>query len=108
MVQEQKNKKHAVSNGRKTRSRKNCTQERAIDDVLAALRLSSSSSDEDSDSSQGHSGENNTMCPKCGIKYVDSSEEWIYCDGCDMWFNKKCTNIKRRVPKLFYCEKCAL
>ena len=105
LVEEQKN-KCAVNNERKTRSRKNCTQERAIDDVLAALCLSSSS-DEDSDSSQGDS-EDNTTCPKCGIRYADSLEEWICCDGCDKWFNKKCTNIKRRVPKVFYCEKCAL
>ena len=106
LVEEQK-KKCAMINGRKTRSSKNCTQERAIDDVLAALHLSSTSSDEDSDSSQGVS-EDNTTCPKCGIRYGDSLEEWICCDGCDMWFNKKCTNIKRRVPKVFYCDKCAL
>ena len=108
LVKEQKNKKRGVSIGKKTRSRKNCTQERAIDDVLAALHLSSNSSDEDSDSSQGDSGEDNATCPKCGIRYVDSSEKWICCDRCDKWFNKSCTNIKRRVPKVFHCEKCAL
>ena len=111
VVREEKRlkKKYAVvSSGRKTRSRKNCTQEKGIDDVIAALHLLSSSSDEDSDSSQGDSGEDNTMCPKCGIRYGDSSEKWICCDGCGMWFNKKCTNIKRRVPKVFYCKRCAI
>ena len=112
--------KRAMSSGRKTRPRKNSAQEKGCNDVIAALHLLSSASDEDGDSSQGDSGEDNnnsspddsgednTMCPKCGIRYGDSSEKWICCDGCGMWFNKKYTNIKRRVPKLFYCEKCAI
>ena len=98
-------KKRAVSSGRKTRSRKNSTQEKRIDDVIAALHLLSSSSDEDGDSSQGdsgedndssreNSGEDNTTCLKCGIRYGDSLEKWNCCDGCGMWFNKKCTNVK--------------
>ena len=106
---EKQKKRHAVKpvkSGRKTRSRKYCTQERAIDDVLASLHLSSSS-DEEGDSSEGDSGEDTTTCPKCGIRYVDSSEKWICCDGCNMWFNKKCTNIKGRMPKVFYCKTCA-
>ena len=50
-------------------------------------------SEEDKDeSSQEDSEEANTTCPKCGIRYGDSSEKWICCDGCGMWFNKKCTN----------------
>ena len=73
LFEEQKKKKRAVKpvkSGRKTRSR---TQGRAIDDVLASLHLSSSSdSDEDSDS-PGDS-EDNTTCPKCGIRYIDSPE----------------------------------
>ena len=113
-------KKCAVSSGRKTRSRKNSAQEKGCNDVIAALYLLSSSSNEDGDSSQGDSGEDNnnsspedsgednTMCPKWGIRYGNSSEKWICCDGCGMWFNKKCTYIKRRVPKLFYCERCAI
>ena len=49
---------------------KSSTQEKGIDDAMAALHLLSDSSDEDGDthSSQGDS-ENNTTCPKCGIKY---------------------------------------
>ena len=82
-------------------------RERAIDDVLASLHLSSSS-DEEGDSSEGDLGEDNITCPKCGIRYVDSSAKWICCDGCNMWFNKKCTIIKGRVPKVLYCETCAL
>jgi len=113
LVEKQK-KKPAVRNGRKTRSKKCVTQEKAIDDALATLHLSSSSidEDEDDDSSQGDSGEeleeDNATSPKCDISYFDSSEKWIQCDGCDMWFNKKCTNIKGRVPKEYYCETCAL
>ena len=83
-----------MSNGRKTRSKKCVTQEKAIDDYLATLRLSSSSTDEDDDSSQGDSGdsgeelEDNATYPKCSISYFDSSEKWIQCDECNMWFNK--------------------
>ena len=105
LLEEQKKKcaVKPVKRGRKTRSR---TQGRAIDDVLASLHLSSSSaSDEDGDS-PGDS-EDDTTCPKCGIKYVDSPEPWICCDSCDSWFKISCTNIKRRVPEVYYCETCA-
>jgi hypothetical protein len=92
---------------RSLRSRKNCAKEKAIDGALAALHLSSSSGvDSQGDSGEDSSDENNTTCPKCGIRYGDSSEKWICCDKCGMWFNKKCTNVKRRVPKVFYCETC--
>ena len=90
-----------------------------INDVITALYLLSSSSDEHGDSSQGESGDNdpssqedsgeeNTTCLKSGIRYDNSLEKWICYDGCGMWYNKKCTNIKRRVPKMFYCERCAI
>ena len=86
-AEKQLKKKCAVSSGRKIRSRKNSTQEKGCNDVIAALHLLSSSSVEDGDSSQGDSGEDNnncspedsgednTMCPKCGIRYGDSSEK---------------------------------
>ena len=96
-------KKNSARSGRKTRSRRNSTQEKGIDDVLAALHLLSSSSGED-DSSHNDSGEDNGIPSKkiqkkiIGIRYGDSSEKWICCDRCSMWFNKKCTGIKRRVP----------
>ena len=119
-AKKQLKKKRTVSNGRTTRSRKNSAQEKGCNDVIAALHLLSSLSNEDGDSSDGDSGEDNnnsspedsgednTMCPKCGIRYGDSTEKWICCDGCGMWFNKKCTNIKKRVPKMFYCERCTI
>ena len=101
-------KKNSARSGRKTRSRRNSAQEKGIDDVLAALHMLLSSSGED-DSSHKDSGEDNAVtCPKCGIRYGDSSEKWICCDRYGMWFNKKCTGIKRRVPKVFYCERCAM
>ena len=99
---------HCLGNGKKTRSKRNtCTQQRAstpIDEVLAAMQLSSDIDDEaecDSDSSK-----DDATCPKCGATYTDSTEKWICCDGCNMWFNKKCMNIKGRVPKFYYCESC--
>ena len=83
-------------------------QEKGIDDVLVALHLLSSLSGEDDsshidsgedngDSFQEDSEEDNVTCPKWGISYGHSSEKWICCDRCGMWFNKKCTGIKRRV-----------
>ena len=51
-------KKNSARSGRKTRLRRNSTQEKEIDDVLAALHLLSSSSGED-DSSHKDSGEDN-------------------------------------------------
>ena len=51
-------KKISARNGRKTRSRRNSTQEKGIDDVLAALHLLLSSSGED-DSSHKDLGEDN-------------------------------------------------
>ena len=109
-------KKNSARSGRKTRSRRNNTQEKGIDGVLAALHLLLSLSGEDDsshkdsgedngDSFQEDSEEDNVTCPKCGIRYGDSSEKWICCDRCGMWFNKNCTGIKRRV---FYCERCAM
>ena len=37
---------------------------------------------------QGDSGVDNTMFPKCGIRYGNSLEKWICCDGCGIWFYK--------------------
>ena len=105
LLEEQKKKRAVkpVKSGQKTRLR---TQGRAIDDVLASLHLSSSSDSDEDGGSPGDS-EDDTTCPKCGIRYVDSPEPWICCDSCDSWFNKSCTNIKRRVPEVYYCETCA-
>ena len=44
------------------------------------------------------------VCPKCGLIYPDDGG----CDGCNQWFNMKCTTIKskKHVPDVYYCEKC--
>ena len=81
------------------------TQE-GVDELLAALCLSSSSDEGESVQTKKDSKENTTY-PKCEVRYGDSSEKWVCCDGCGVWHNKKCTGLKRMVPKVFYCEKCA-
>ena len=57
--------------------KKNCSQEGAIDVVLAALHLSLSSTDKNGNSSRGDL-EDKTMCPKCGIRYADSIAKGMY------------------------------
>ena len=48
-----------------------------------------------------------TVCPKCGSIYEESDDLWVCCDGCDAWYDKKCTSIRgKRLPKRFYCDKC--
>ena len=93
--------------GKQTRSKK--TEKRTPTcDALAALQLSSSCDEDDSSQESETEDEDNTTCPKCGIRYGDSTEKWFACEGCNQWFNKKCTNIKRREPEYYYCEKCTL
>lgn len=52
--------------------------------------------------SDGSSDE--AVCPMCGLTY---SVFWICCDGCNQWFDIKCTTIKskKHVPDVYYCEK---
>ena len=61
---------------------------------LATDSAQGGESEEDNDdfSQPKDTEEDNTTCSKCGIRYGDSLEKWICCDGCGMWFNKKCTN----------------
>ena len=47
------------------------------------------SGEDNRDSVQEDSEEDNVTFPKCGIRYGNSLEKWIYCDRCGMWFNKK-------------------
>ena len=65
-----------MTSGKKTRLRRNSSQEKGIDVVIEGLHLLSSSSDEDGESSQGGTGEDidsdsqySTTFPKCGIRY---------------------------------------
>ena len=51
------------------------------------------------------------LCPKCGLSYLADKDEnnvWVECEGCEKWFDFKCTNIrsKRHLPGTFICEDC--
>ena len=49
------------------------------------------------------------VCPVCGAVYGEYDESiWICCDGCDCWFDLKCTSIqsKHHIPDFYYCESC--
>ena len=41
-------------------------------------------------------GESDAVCPKCGWVYSDDDGVWICCDGCDSWYDIRCTNIRSR------------
>ena len=62
-------------------------------------------SDENSHSDEE---EERATCPLCGLIYPDDGGFWICCDGCDDWFDLKCTDIKskRHVPDVYLCKKC--
>lgn len=36
-----------------------------------------------------------TICPKCGLVYSDSTDLWVCCDGCNQWFEFKCSSLRR-------------
>ena len=53
--------------------------------------------------------EDEAICPKCGAKYgAEPAAIWICCDGCENWFDLKCTSVrsKRSIPDFYYCESC--
>uniref|UniRef100_A0A1X7T9V7 PHD-type domain-containing protein n=1 Tax=Amphimedon queenslandica TaxID=400682 RepID=A0A1X7T9V7_AMPQE len=55
--------------------------------------------------------DDDTICPKCGLAYSadhDSSNLWICCDKCDVWFHLKCTIVKSKwtIPDTYFCEEC--
>jgi hypothetical protein len=51
-----------------------------------------------------------TVCPKCGLSYEDDDggKIWVCCDGCNRWYDMKCTNIRsrRKIPDMYLCEQC--
>ena len=115
LAKEQKKKERAEKTakrqrGKQTRSKKVTQTEKRTPtcDALADLQLSSSCDEDDSSQESETEDEDNTTCPKCGVRYGDSTEKWFACEGCNQWFNQKCTNIKRREPEYYYCEKCTL
>ncbi len=79
------------------RTRKQIRVEKMFEDLTV--------SDTESSSEDGAA----TVCPKCGAVYGDEDKLfWICCDGCDCWFDLKCTSVpsKHHVSDLYFCESC--
>ena len=43
------------------------------------------------------------LCPLCSLLYPDAGGLLIGCDGCDAWFDIKCTEDS--IPECYYCRK---
>ena len=68
-----------------------------VEDTLQDLTIHSDSfEDEDED---------RAICPICSLVYPDDGRFWIACDGCNDWFDLKCTDVEdeERVPDTYYC-----
>ena len=65
---------------------------------LSELQIADSSSDTKSDAA----------CPKCGLLYSEIGGLWVFCEGCNQWFDIKCTAIKKKqlIPEHFFCTYC--
>ena len=51
--------------------------------------------------------ESEAECPKCGLIYGETEDEWICCDLCDTWLDLKCANVtKTNIPEEYYCSDC--
>ena len=110
-------KRKVKKTNQETVSRKQAGKEKASSPVhqFAEMQLSSDENSSDADDTIQFSSDDNsseaedTVCPKCGLVFADSGGLWVCCDGCNQWFDIKCTNIKRRrVPEFYYCEDCSL
>ena len=46
--------------------------------------------------------------PICSLVYLDDGGFWIACDGCNDWFDLKCTDVEdaEHVPDTYYCLNC--
>ena len=83
----------AKAMGKRTR------ENEAVEDLLAGIQLS--------DDIAKESSEEDAICPNCGLMYSADDGIWICCDGCDSWYDLKCTNIRgRNISDTFYCENC--
>ena len=98
--EEEKKKKRATEKElRKTKEQLRAIDKvTAIGELLEELELSSDTSNDESDA----------VCPMCGRVYSDDNGIWICCDGCNSWFDIKCTNIRsrRNIPDTYLCENC--
>ncbi len=101
LLKERRAKEAVKKTNQETVSKKKAGKEKPSSPVHQLLAEMQLSSDDSSSESQ------DTICPKCGLVYADSGGLWVCCDGCNQWFDVKCTNIKRRnVPEFYYCEDC--
>ena len=51
--------------------------------------------------------ESTAECPLCGAVFGnDNSSLWIFCDGCNSWFDYECTGLKDNIPENYYCHIC--
>ena len=71
----------------------------SIEGISSREELNKASDDED-----------RAICPMCGLIYRDDGGFWVCCDGCDVWFDLKCTDIKseKLIPEEYYCHNCKL
>ena len=62
--------------------------------------------DDDEDESEC---EDQTVCTVCGLIYGSDDSLWVGCDGCNQWFDLKCTNIRDKysIPDTnYFCQNC--
>ena len=55
------------------------------------------------------SDEDDAICPECGKACADDKDSlYICCDGCDLWFDFKCTTIsgKETATNQHFCGSC--
>ena len=73
----------------------------SLEDVLQNLTI-------DSDHDNSYLDEDRAVCPTSGLIYPDDGGFWIGCDGCNNWFDLKCTDVQseEHIPDEYYCKKC--
>ena len=82
-----------------------------VKDRLEALSLTGSDSESTMGSTSHSETESDAQCPKCGLTFQedDNNSLWICCDGCDSWFDFRCSGLKspRKMPLKYFCSTCA-
>ena len=69
---------------------------RKVEDALQDLTIHSDSLEDEDEG------------PICSLVYLDDGGLWIACDGCNDWFDLKCTDVEdeEHVPDTYYCLNC--
>ena len=79
--------KQEQQRGKAKKGRNKKQEERDLESEISALKLDKASDRTD----------DNAICPKCGVLFVDIDDLWIACDGgCEQWFDFKCTKIQSK------------